>query len=459
MSSLRAANWTLLVAELHDPQGQAYLAGVGMVVSLLVCLFGNRSLWLWLSLSGFTAGFLSIYLLAPVVFDTDFCCGPGTEDHLMLISLSIGVFTAVAALWVLRIGLAFAGGGAGFGLALGLRPTLTRFHVLRSDTDFIILCGCLAATGAALALLRPKPLIVLATALAGAFGFCTGLSFFLDCHFAAKVMQAEETYMHGGGGPLSSSGIQKGEGLSNCNAALLSVWVALSIFGVFVQYRSRKWCHTKSKRHGSATLDEEEESSMADEQFGASRGGSGTWRSIFRRHPQPASRGRVVSRDTAGRRHLHHRQYRYEQLQTHEDDGEGTEDAVTSGMASCTPSLQTSSSRARRYVRQRLAEVLAEARRLRLDLGSEDTDTSDREARPHPPPRRARSARGGGKHGGDRNYRPIADESSEEEFVMGPLGMEQRGRGAGAGAGGGGVVASDPSVGSGGDSRTQTTSL
>jgi hypothetical protein len=324
INTLRHANWTTIVADFRDPQSQPYLVAIGMVISFVLCFFGNRSIWIWLFLCGFLSFFLVVYLFAPLVFDTNVCCGPGTERTLLAICIGAGLFGAIASVWAFRAGLAIAGAGAGLGLAMWMRPALNSVNLLRSDEDFVILCICFAAVAGIAALLKPKPLVVLATALSGAFGFVAGISYFQDCNFASTVLHAEKAHPGGASNHLS-----------RCNATLLSVWLAMSLTGMLAQYRL---------------------------------------------HELPC-RQRAESKAAAAA-------------------------AVTS-----------SSAVSRSEVRRRLAEVLAEARRLKLHLDS-DSDSAD--SHDAPPPRR----RPGGKkkscpvpwgRGGRRAVPSTSEEDSADE--------------------------------------------
>eukprot|EP00048_Salpingoeca_helianthica_P023022 m.21779 g.21779 ORF g.21779 m.21779 type:complete len:482 (+) comp8141_c0_seq1:107-1552(+) len=374
VQSLRHSNWTVLMLDLRDPDTQPYLSAFGMVLSLIICFYGHRSLLVWLSLLGFITFFLLVYVFAPIAFESDLCCEPEKQQTLLAISGVAGAVGAILAIWAYRVGLALAGGGAGLSLAMAARPVLESAHLLRADTDFVVACAVFSAVGAVCALLKPKPLVVLGTSVVGAFGFAAGVGTFEHCHFVETVVLVHNTYTHGGPGPLPT-----------CDTALLAVWGALSVLGIVVQYGIARKC--KKKRASQSNPSNSDDCARPDRAASSSSlaatGGSSATSllPVSNQGLRSGAPGRARAVPTLPPM------------------------ALATVAESSDDLGQTRS--VRRYIRRRLAEVLAEARRLRMRI----TDDSDSES-DEPAPRRTR---GRGAYRKLRTSTTASDGSSEAE--------------------------------------------
>jgi hypothetical protein len=347
--SLRHSNWTVLMHDLHDPQTQPYISAVGMVLSLVVCFYGHRSLLVWLSLLGFITFFLFVYVFAPLVFPNDLCCEPAKQQTLLAISGVAGAVGAILAIWAFRVGLALAGGAAGLSLAMASRPILEALHLLNAETDFLAACAIFSAVGALCALLRPKPLVVLGTAVVGGFGFAAGVGSFEHCHFVETVVLVRETYAHGGPGPLPT-----------CDTALLAVWAGMAVLGIAVQYGWSRRCAAAPKPE---PVDGQDSSNLDSHQAGPDAScGTGGSSSIAL---LPTSRAALSRSHAPGRaRHVPTLPPLSVSSHVNSTDEHGNTRSV------------------RKYIRRRIAEVLAEARRLRLRL-EDGSDSGSDEPAPH----------------------------------------------------------------------------
>lgn len=257
VEGLANENWTRVVEQIEDPANRSYVVSMGMLMCLGLTLYGHQLIKLWLFLGGFVSVAAAFYIFAPSAFETDICCGPGTEKAHVIISLCLGVVAGVVCLWILNIGIFLCGTCFGLGVAITSRTFLAQLHVFQTQEQFAMFyVGC-ALAGGIFALYKERPIIICVTSFGGAFGFFVGVGYFEQCHFWKFAVFAEHEVA--GSGHTESLG--ESDSLPECVLLLASLYVILAIIGILVQCRlvcrrsnedsSGKLTETRAKNGGA----------------------------------------------------------------------------------------------------------------------------------------------------------------------------------------------------------------
>ena len=219
-----------------------------MLGSIWLSLFGQKHIKTWMFLGGFFTVSISVYIYAPTLIDiNDFCCGKGTEETHVVISVVLGLVVGVVAIFALKLGVFLSGTCLGLGASLAIRTTLAHMHVFQSDVSFAMFYGGCALLGGVIAMYKDALVIALATSFAGSFGFFVGVGHFADCRFTDVLTHVEKHVEH-------SSAEKTPEDLPRCAAAQGFCFVALFVATAAIQLECYTCCGKgKGKGDGDGT--------------------------------------------------------------------------------------------------------------------------------------------------------------------------------------------------------------
>lgn len=236
VDTLKNENWTRIALAVEDPANRSYVVSMGMLLCLGLTMYGHQLIKLWLFLGGFVSVSIGFWVFAPSVFDTDICCGDGTERAHALISAALGVVAGIIALWILNFGIFLCGTCFGLGIAVASRTVLAQLQVFQSQESFALFYAGCALVGGIVALYKERPIIICVTSFGGAFGFFVGVGYFEKCHFWQFALFAEHS-VAGDGHSADPGSEHEPEELPECVIILASLYSCLSIIGMLVQCR------------------------------------------------------------------------------------------------------------------------------------------------------------------------------------------------------------------------------
>lgn len=190
-----------------------------ILTGLVICFFGHRLLKVTLFFAGFYLGSLIGYSILNNVNNSLPLWGQ------LLIIIAFGLVFALLASFLFKLGLALL--GALFGISIALFINSWRSGgLIKSDWGIILFLCLMAIAGAILILYLQYPLIILATAVLGAFLTMMGIDFF-----------ARTGYVQNMG--VIFSGSNQLVYFDSDVAAMLGVQVALTVIGLVFQYVQR----------------------------------------------------------------------------------------------------------------------------------------------------------------------------------------------------------------------------
>lgn len=167
--------------------------GVAVIIAGLVFLFfGSRLFKPIVGLAGFVVGALGGFIGLENLTERG-SVSLGQHAHLitMAVCLGTGAVGAAIALWAWMLALLAVGGLGGLSLAIYLlswpAPMAMLPAALKSPTARPIFLGSMVASGAALALVFERALIIGGTAMTGAVGVCSGIDIFVKTGFNNSI--------------------------------------------------------------------------------------------------------------------------------------------------------------------------------------------------------------------------------------------------------------------------------
>ncbi len=181
-----------------------------IVAGFLLCFFGYRILKVSLGLIGFIAGAYGGWEAGLAVFHSS---GGAT----LICALIGGVIGLVLCLWLFLLGVFCVGAAAGTAIAAAL------FNGSGHHVQAIVLIALPIAFGI-IALLAQKLMIVVSTAVSGAYLITAGI-----WPFVAGAQHASSIWLHPSQ-PAASGTLGYGS---------LAVWLVLALIGIIVQFRGR----------------------------------------------------------------------------------------------------------------------------------------------------------------------------------------------------------------------------
>ncbi|KXJ24772.1 hypothetical protein AC249_AIPGENE21036 [Exaiptasia diaphana] len=157
------------------------------LVGVVIWAAGYRLIKPCMFLAAFALSFLIFYVVSPMIFKTQLCCGPrGKEWVHLLISGVVGVFGGFLGCRLYRLGVFTIGECLGLIVALTILST-PLYVYFKSNATY----GCFMATISlifgSLAHFIEKPVLVLSTASSGSFCFLYGVDYFLRSSFSVTV--------------------------------------------------------------------------------------------------------------------------------------------------------------------------------------------------------------------------------------------------------------------------------
>ncbi|XP_015779189.1 PREDICTED: uncharacterized protein LOC107357060 [Acropora digitifera] len=157
------------------------------VVGIVIWAAGYRLIRPCMFLAGFGLGFLLFYVLSPLVFKTQICCGPnGKQIAHILFSVLAGAFGGFLGCRLYRLGVFSIGECLGLivGLTILSTPCYKYFH---SNVAYAALMALTSLMFGSLAHFYEKPVVVLATSCAGALAVLYGVDYFVRTSFSVTV--------------------------------------------------------------------------------------------------------------------------------------------------------------------------------------------------------------------------------------------------------------------------------
>jgi MFS family permease len=191
-------------------ESQQAFAIFSIIVGIIVCFWGYRLFKVVLGIAGFIAGAVLFYY-----FGAQY-----TERMIVLVILTIfgGLIGASLSLAFYYVGLFLLGALAGWQLGFLIATAI--------NIEFVIIIPIIAAIIAGfLACFFQKPVIIIATALIGAWSVVTGGFYF----FGTGIIPTD----------LFRDPFMLVESLRETNPVVILAWIVLSIAGMIFQFSSR----------------------------------------------------------------------------------------------------------------------------------------------------------------------------------------------------------------------------
>ncbi|KAG0224732.1 hypothetical protein BGW42_004930 [Actinomortierella wolfii] len=204
----------------YNLTAQSAIAGVILIIcGLLLCFFGYRLFHLTMFLVGF-------YLLGNVTYIAMANAGVTSQTLLLVISLIIGIIGGLLLLCCSRLGVAILGALALYSLGLwilGWRHGGT----ITTDTGRGIFLGVLAVVGFLLGCFREREVVIIGSAIVGAYSFVIGVDMFARTGFTASA----DRFIN------SKSTLEwRVSRLSGGEIALLVTFIVMALAGMILQW-------------------------------------------------------------------------------------------------------------------------------------------------------------------------------------------------------------------------------
>ncbi|KAF9166535.1 hypothetical protein DFQ26_007607 [Actinomortierella ambigua] len=204
----------------YNLTAQSAIAGVILIIcGLLLCFFGYRLFHLTMFLIGF-------YLLGNVTYIAMANAGVTSQTLLLVISLIVGIIGGLLLLCCSRLGVAILGALAMYSLGLwilGWRHGGT----ITTDTGRGIFLGVLAVVGFLLGCFREREVVIIGSAIVGAYSFVIGVDMFARTGFTASANRFINSRSE------FEWGVSK---LSGGEIALLVTFLLMAIAGAVTQW-------------------------------------------------------------------------------------------------------------------------------------------------------------------------------------------------------------------------------
>ncbi|KAI1316253.1 hypothetical protein EDD11_010300 [Mortierella claussenii] len=200
---------------------QAGIAGALMIIfGLILCFFGARFFRITMFLIGF-------YFFANVSYIGMANGGVTSQTLLLVISIVVGIFGGLLMVCCSRLGVALLGALALYSLGLWILGWKSG-GVITSGAGRGILLGVLAVVGFILGFIREHEMVMVGSAILGAYSFVAGVDFYAHTGF----IQQTDSFIN------SKNSIDNRVGnISGPQYALLATFIVLALLGMAVQFR------------------------------------------------------------------------------------------------------------------------------------------------------------------------------------------------------------------------------
>lgn len=201
---------------------QGGIAGVILIVAgLLLCFFGYRLFHVTMFLIGF-------YFFGNVAYIGMANGGVTSQTLLLVISIVVGILGGLLLVCCSRLGVAVLGALALYSLGLWILGWKSG-GLITSSTGRAILLGVLAVVGFILGFVREREMVIVGSALVGAYSVVAGIDMFAHTGF---VNQADSFI--NSKTPIDN----RVGGMTWKEYALLGAFIVLALLGMAVQFRA-----------------------------------------------------------------------------------------------------------------------------------------------------------------------------------------------------------------------------
>ncbi|KAF9976711.1 hypothetical protein BGZ73_008018 [Actinomortierella ambigua] len=201
---------------------QAGIAGALLIVAgILLCFFGYRLFHVTMFLIGW-------YLFANLSYIGMANGGVTSQTLLLVISIAVGIVGGLLLVCCSRLGVAILGALALYSFGLWLL-SWKNGGLLTTSTARGILLGALAVVGFLLGCCREKEVVIIGSAILGAFSITIGIDLFAQTGYTREA----ESFING-----RNTFESHFENKSAGEYALLGGFLLLTILGIIVQWRA-----------------------------------------------------------------------------------------------------------------------------------------------------------------------------------------------------------------------------
>ncbi|GJJ73923.1 hypothetical protein EMPS_06281 [Entomortierella parvispora] len=201
---------------------QGGIAGAILIIAgLLLCFFGYRLFHATMFLIGF-------YFFGNVAYIGMANGGVTSQTLLLVISIVVGILGGLLLICCSRLGVAVLGALALYSLGLWILGWKSG-GLITSTTGRAILLGVLAAVGFILGFVREREMVIIGSALVGAYSVVAGIDMFAHTGF---VNQAD-SFINS-----KTSIDNRVDGMTWKEYALLAAFIVLALLGMAIQFRA-----------------------------------------------------------------------------------------------------------------------------------------------------------------------------------------------------------------------------
>ncbi|KAA8493876.1 hypothetical protein FVE85_5013 [Porphyridium purpureum] len=179
---------------------EVVVAGVALPFCLLTCVLGYILLRPLLFLTGFGVGGLCAYTAA---FRVTTAVGSAHSAWISITAMLVcGLLVGLLAALLVPLGVFLVGASCGIAIILSLRTLILGIDTTHAALIFYILCLASAVVAGFLAVLLQQPVIIVCTAVSGAFGFVYAVGIFAGAFprtLDATTLHNAHTWLYFGG--------------------------------------------------------------------------------------------------------------------------------------------------------------------------------------------------------------------------------------------------------------------
>ncbi|KAF9357835.1 hypothetical protein BGX26_002994 [Mortierella sp. AD094] len=199
---------------------QAGIAGAILIVlGFILCFFGYRMYHVTLFIVGF-------YFLGNLTYIGMVNAGVTSNTLLLIVSIAVGVVGGLLLICCSRLGVAVLGALAFYALGLWILGWKSG-GVITSNTGRIILLVCLAVLGFIVGLFSEKEMVIVGSAIVGAYSFVIGIDMYAHTGFSTQA----DSFIN------AKNTIESHFENQTLGAyALLGTFVAMAVLGMVIQF-------------------------------------------------------------------------------------------------------------------------------------------------------------------------------------------------------------------------------
>jgi len=225
----QAASTTSAIIQEVTPEG-AILGVLLIIGGLILTFFGYRLMDLVLFLTGFYVGGLVSY----IILINESPAGGYANWVIIVVVVLVGLVVGLLTLCLWRLGVVLLGGLLGLCLGLWIL-TWQPGGLISSETGQIIFLTVLALVCGVLTLVFMKPVLIIGTAIVGAYSFITGVDVFAHTGFTVAAYQF-----------LNRNSTAQTYTMDSQMYGMLAGFIIMAIVGAIVQFvhtRKHNWKH------------------------------------------------------------------------------------------------------------------------------------------------------------------------------------------------------------------------